>query len=142
MDALNLSRENSGPLTFGRVPSSSAPKAQPVAMGPEAISPATPVPSESDRADSVQPAEDASVPSEPKDVSVGLETAAQRRAAVDAYIEEVFEKTGKRIRRTDIWKMAGYKDATDFQRWQRKNRTTPPAEKAFARILSRKPHLK
>jgi len=67
-----------------------------------------------------------------------------RRAAVDAYIVEVFEKTGKRIRRTDIWKMAKYKTRTEFERWQRNDakNSNKTAHENFTRILTDKPHLK
>jgi len=67
-----------------------------------------------------------------------------RRAAVDAYIDEVFKKTGKRITRTDIWKAARYKSRTEFERWERKDPKHPnkTAHQHFTRILSDKPHLK
>lgn len=66
-----------------------------------------------------------------------------RRAAVDAYIEEVFSKTGKRIRRTDIWKRAGYKTRTEFERWERNDpKVNKTANERFTKILSEKPHLK
>ena len=42
-----------------------------------------------------------------------------RRRAVDAYIEEVHSRTGKRITRTDIWKSARYKTRTEYERWER-----------------------
>ena len=62
---------------------------------------------------------------------------------MDAYIEEVFLKTGKRITRTDIWKSARYKDRTDFERWQRDDpRSTKAANERFTRLLNEKPHLK
>ena len=66
-----------------------------------------------------------------------------RRAAVDAYIDEVFSKTGKRITRTDIWKSAGYRSRTEFERWERQDRrATKTANQHFTRILTEKPHLK
>jgi hypothetical protein len=75
--------------------------------------------------------------------SGNLLTAAQRRKAVDAYIDEVFDKTGKRITRTDIWKSARYKNRTDFQRWQRNDpKTSRTAKERFPRLLKEKPHLK
>src|ERR1039457_6422185 len=66
-----------------------------------------------------------------------------RRAAVDAYIEEVLNKTGKKITRTDIWKHARYKSRTEFERWERndaKNRNRTGHHR-FTRVLSEKPHL-
>ncbi len=72
-----------------------------------------------------------------------------RRAMVDAYIDEVLEAKSKRISKTDIWKAAGYKDRTEFDRWQsywheRKGRKpNKAANKAFTRVLTvTKPHLK
>ena len=63
-----------------------------------------------------------------------------RRAAVDAFIEEVFQKTGKRISRTDIWRVTGYRDRTEFERFQRGDRrTTRSAKAAFFRTLKMDP---
>jgi hypothetical protein len=71
-------------------------------------------------------------------------TAAKRRALVDAYIAEVLRVKNKRIFRSDIWKEAGYKDATAFQRWQRNDRRSSESDnRAFTRLLLiEKPHLK
>ena len=67
----------------------------------------------------------------------------ERRQAVDAYIEEVREATGKRITRKDFWREAGYKAPSDFERWQRNDpKTTKAAERNFDRVLRDKPHLK
>ena len=69
--------------------------------------------------------------------------AEERHAAVDAYIQEVLQKTNKRITRKDFWMRAGYKSPTDFERWQRNDpRTTKAAEVNFDRVLREKPHLK
>jgi hypothetical protein len=67
-----------------------------------------------------------------------------RRAAVDAYIEEVLNKTGKKITRTDIWKHARYKSRTEFERWERNDAKNPnrTAHHRFTRVLSEKPHLR
>jgi hypothetical protein len=73
----------------------------------------------------------------------GLLSAAERRKAVQAYIDEVLEKTGKRITKTDFWKSARYKTRTDFERWQRKDpKATKAANERFTRLLKEKPHLK
>jgi hypothetical protein len=71
-------------------------------------------------------------------------TAAKRRALVDAYMAEVLRVKNKRIFRSDIWKEAGYKDATAFQRWQRNDRRSSESDnRAFTRLLLiGKPHLK
>lgn len=67
-----------------------------------------------------------------------------RREAVNAYIDEVLKKTGKRITRTEIWKKAGYKSRTEFERWERDDRknVNKTANERFTRLLSEKPHLK
>lgn len=66
-----------------------------------------------------------------------------RRAMVDAYIQEVLRVRQKRITRTDIWREAGYSSRTEFERWERHDRrATRAANENFSRILSQKPHLK
>ena len=74
----------------------------------------------------------------------GAVNSTDRRAAVDAYIEEVLKETGRRITRTEIWKSAGYKTRTEFERWERNdpNRPNTAAHKTFTDILTKKPHLK
>jgi hypothetical protein len=73
-----------------------------------------------------------------------LANKSDRRAAVDAYISEVFQRTGKSITRTTIWKKAGYKTRTEFERWERDDPDHPneTAHKRFCQILIEKPHLK
>lgn len=72
-----------------------------------------------------------------------LGTRSQRRAAVDAYIAEVFQATGERLTRTEIWKLARYTTRTEFERWERCDpKTTKTATERFQKILSEKPHLK
>lgn len=70
-----------------------------------------------------------------------------RRSDVDAYIQEVFLKTGRRITRTIIWKEAGYTSRAEFERWEsgwyerhggKPNKT---ASRRFNDLLTRKPHL-
>jgi hypothetical protein len=67
-----------------------------------------------------------------------------RRALVNAYIEDVRSKIGKRITRKDIWLKAGYKTRTEFERWERLDAKHPnqAADENFTRILREKPHLK
>jgi hypothetical protein len=67
--------------------------------------------------------------------------APQRRKAVEDYIAEVARKTGQRITRAEIWKAAGYKEATGFERWERDNRSTAAAARNIGRVLREKPHL-
>ncbi|SRR6266851_601877 len=68
-----------------------------------------------------------------------------RRAMVDAYIQDVRSKKSKRITRKDIWSAAGYQTRTEFERWERQDEKHPnqAADETFTRILSvEKPHLK
>jgi hypothetical protein len=59
-----------------------------------------------------------------------------RRASVDTFLEAVFRQTGKRINRSDLWKKAGYKSRTEFERWERDDpRTTNAARRNFSRLL-------
>ena len=72
-----------------------------------------------------------------------LDISDERRASVNAYIDEVWQKKGMKITRTDIWKRAKYRNATEFERWQRNDpKTTNAARQAFSGILKNKPHLK
>jgi hypothetical protein len=70
-----------------------------------------------------------------------------RRKVVDAYIEEVRQKTGNTITRTDIWKKAGDKTRAEFERWEslwyEKHGKKPnkAADRRFTRVLREKPHL-
>ena len=70
--------------------------------------------------------------------------ARERRALVDAYIEEVLRETGRKITRRDIWTRAGYETRTEFQRWQRNDLThvNEEANRRFVQVFTRKPHLK
>jgi len=62
-----------------------------------------------------------------------------RRALIDAFILAV-SKVGRKIKRKDLWSAAGYRDATEFERFQRGDqRTTQSAAKAFNRLLSQDP---
>ena len=72
-----------------------------------------------------------------------LGTAEERRAAVNAYIAEVYAKTEKIITRQDIWKSARYQTRSEFERWQRCARNVSKGtHERFVRILTDKPHLK
>jgi len=72
-----------------------------------------------------------------------LETAQDRKAAVQAYIQEVWDATGNRITKADIWRKARYKTRSEFERWERKDpKATNAAHQRFSRLLAEKPHLK
>jgi hypothetical protein len=83
------------------------------------------------------------VPESANDV-VSVEHPDSRRSAVDAYLRDVFEKTGKRITKSDIWRSAGYKTRAEFERWVRHDpkRQNKAAHESFMRIFREKPHLK
>jgi hypothetical protein len=71
-----------------------------------------------------------------------------RRKAVDAYIKEVFIRTGKRITRTDIWKSLRYTSRAEFERWESRwyekvgRKPNATANRRFTNFLTEKPHLK
>ena len=66
-----------------------------------------------------------------------------RRCAVNTYLEEARIETGTRITRADIWRSAGYRDSTEFERWERNDkRVNVSANRLFQSILSRKPHIR
>jgi len=82
---------------------------------------------------------DAQIAPQPSPSTAGGKPA-DRRAMVDAYIAEILTKTGGRISRKDIWLVAGYDSATEFERFQRNDqRTTQIATTNFNRVLGMKP---
>jgi hypothetical protein len=80
----------------------------------------------------------------PRTGDAAVQNTKNRRAAVDAYIAEVLQKTGKRITRKDIWSRVGYKRRTVFECWERcdPKRPNKVADERFRAILREKPHLK
>jgi hypothetical protein len=65
----------------------------------------------------------------------------ERRDQVDQFIAAVLQTTGEKITRTDIWRAAGYRDATDFERFQRNDkRASKTAIASFSRILTMEPN--
>lgn len=61
------------------------------------------------------------------------------RAQVDHFIETVGTATGRRITRTDIWRVAGYTEATQFERFQKNSRASAGSITKFNRILQLEP---
>ncbi|MCC6344276.1 MAG: hypothetical protein IT166_18895 [Bryobacterales bacterium] len=60
------------------------------------------------------------------------------RAKVDAFISKVKRETGHCIKRKDIWRVAGYKDSTEFERFQREDpKTTFTAKRNFDKVLQK-----
>ncbi len=84
----------------------------------------------------------------PEDAAVGqaplLQTPpwadhANQLSRIEAFISKM-DVAGHHITRTNIWKVAGYKDATEFQRFQRGDpRTTRSATGNFNRVLLMSP---
>jgi hypothetical protein len=75
----------------------------------------------------------------PRPLLVMTSTATDRRAAVDNFIAKLAD-AGRKITRKDIWTVAGYKNPTEFERFQRADRrTTESAIANFNRVLRMKP---
>jgi hypothetical protein len=75
-------------------------------------------------------------------VIIDLGTKEGRRAAVDAYIDEVLRRTGERITRTMIWQAAGYPTKSQFMKWQRMDQDeSKAAATRFEWVLREKPHI-
>jgi hypothetical protein len=63
----------------------------------------------------------------------------KERAQVDRFIESVLTGTGTRITRTDIWRVAGYTEATQFERFQRGKGASAGSIAKFSAILKLTP---
>jgi hypothetical protein len=75
-----------------------------------------------------------------KEAETGDEALGQQRERIDGFIAKVLTHAGVKITRTEIWKVAGYGDATEFERFQRGDeRTTESAKVNFGRVLSMEP---
>ena len=58
-------------------------------------------------------------------------------------IKEVLDETELKITRKNIWEKVGYKDASEFERWQRcDKRVSRTASERFTAVLREKPHLR
>ena len=63
------------------------------------------------------------------------DTGRDQRALVDGFIEKI-AAAGRKITRMDIWRAAGYKHSSEFQRWQRRDpRACRSAAINFNRVL-------
>ncbi len=63
-----------------------------------------------------------------------------RRAMVDAFIEKCRVETTLKVNRAMIWRVVGYKQRSEFERWQSNSpKATRKAAKTFARVLSMQP---
>jgi hypothetical protein len=58
--------------------------------------------------------------------------------------EEVLRKTGKKLTRAAIWRAAGYRARSEFERWERNDSKYPnqEAHRRITTVLTDKPHLK
>lgn len=62
---------------------------------------------------------------------------ANNKRLIENFIVTVQSKTSRKITKKDIWAVAGYRDATEFSRFQRNDtRTTPTATANFNRVLN------
>jgi hypothetical protein len=60
-------------------------------------------------------------------------------ARVNAFLTSVLAETGRTITRKDIWKVAGYTEATQFERFQRKKNVSRRSAIRFNQILELSP---
>ena len=92
------------------------------------------------QADTTEPSGDESTGTEPGPAVRGTNgNGTDRRAAIDAFMLKVNE-AGRKITRKDIWTAAGYKNRTEFERFQRGDkRTTRAASSSFNRVLRMTP---
>jgi len=61
-----------------------------------------------------------------------------QRSAIDAFISKL-AVAGRKITRKNIWTVAGYTNATEFERFQRGDTRNQSAAAAFKRVLNMKP---
>ena len=57
------------------------------------------------------------------------------RSEINLFLKRVFTDEGRRITRTNLWQVAGYKDATQFERFQRDKRASYGSKIKFRAIL-------
>ena len=82
------------------------------------------------------------VPAQPDELPEHA-TTDQKAQAVKAFLTEAEAATGERFFKKDIWRAAGYKSATEFQRWQRNHsRATETADQNIRRVLMDKQYSK
>jgi hypothetical protein len=63
-----------------------------------------------------------------------------RRAEVEAFLAQVWQATGRKAIKKDIWRVAGYKDRTEFERFQKgKHPDNKSATQRFQLILGMTP---
>ena len=63
------------------------------------------------------------------------------RQRIQAFIEKTRD-AGHRIKKTNIWQVAGYKDRTEFERFQREDkRATSGSKSKFNRVLNMSPEM-
>lgn len=65
--------------------------------------------------------------------------AAFNRSRVEAFLRRLAEISPRRITRADLWRAAGYRDPTEFKRWQRGAPVSPGCSARFNRLLATDP---
>jgi hypothetical protein len=66
-------------------------------------------------------------------------TMSPTRQRIETFLETM-RQHGHRISRKDIWQLAGYEDATEFERFQREDpRATAGSRQQFDRVLTLRP---
>jgi hypothetical protein len=61
------------------------------------------------------------------------------RELIEQFIDAVLVASGKTISKTDVWRVAGYSDATQFERFQREKNVSSGSSVKFKRILRLSP---
>ena len=73
----------------------------------------------------------------PQQLATRAETETHRQ--VDRFIEKILSITGRRVIRADIWRVAGYHEATQFERFQREKGASAGSVAKFTRVLNLSP---
>jgi len=90
---------------------------------------------EANKPGATEPSGDESTRTDAGPAVSGANNGTDRRAMIDVFISKLAE-AGRKILRKDIWTVAGYKNATEFERFQRGDaRTTRSAAAALSDVL-------
>jgi hypothetical protein len=76
------------------------------------------------------------IPPADSGISAASHSSTSRRSRIESYLVALNDSTDLKITKTDLWRVAGYSDATEFERFQRDDpKATKSAVQAFERIL-------
>ena len=64
---------------------------------------------------------------------------ANRKTLVSEYLNRVRTATGHTVKKTDVWRLAGYNDRKTFEKWQRNAATPGNAHGRIVEVLSLSP---